>query len=301
MRWLEWLRRRPLLTPLRGTAPDDPRFLFFAGRRHLANVPYILPQDEREMSRMEVEHEALRQALGGNYRAPVCQPERILDVGSGSGRWVLDLAEAFPEAHVVGLDLVLPSPGDDIAQREAPPNFTFIRANVLEDLHFGDEGFDFVHMRQMAGAVPAAHWQAVAYELVRVTRPGGWVELAGAGMPVAAGQALSALHQWTANFAMQRGIDLTISGRLAPHLTRAGVTGAITHVAHLPLGQHGGHIGALLATNYLAGIEGLRGAIVDRGLATEDEFDETLMRARIELDTSAHTLPWYSVYGQRPR
>src|SRR6516162_3297822 len=92
MRWLEWLRRRPVLAPTRLAAPDDPRFLFFSGRQHLAGVPYILPLDQLEMSRMEAEHAALRQTLGAHYRAPVASPERVLDVGSGTGSWALDVA-----------------------------------------------------------------------------------------------------------------------------------------------------------------------------------------------------------------
>lgn len=31
---------------------------------------------------------------------------KVLDVGTGSGSWVLDCAKMFPEAEVVGLDLV---------------------------------------------------------------------------------------------------------------------------------------------------------------------------------------------------
>jgi SAM-dependent methyltransferase len=180
-------------------------------------------------------------------------------------------------------------------------NFTFVRANVLETLHFGDDGFDFVHMRNMASAVPVAHWQGVAQELVRVTRPGGWVELAGAGTPAVIGQALGRLQQWAANFAAQRGIELTITGRLAPYLARAGLASPITQVAHLRLGPEGGEAGAALAASYLASMESLRGALVDRGLVGEEQFDETLELARVELGSGAFTLPWYWVYGQRPR
>lgn len=303
---MEWLRRRPVLpvlAPPRVTAPDDPRFLCFAGRRHLAGVPYVLPHDEGELRRMEVEHRALRLALGAHYRAPVRQPARILDLGSGSGCWALDLAAAFPRAHVVGLDLVLPAPEDDTYDAVAawPANVTFVRANVLEPLRFGDDGFDFVHMRQMASAVPTAHWQAVAHELARVTRPGGWVELVGAGLPPMVGPALGALLGWAGAFASQRGIDLAIGGRLAPYLGRAGLAGVVTRVAQLPLGRHGGEPGALLAGSYLAGLASLRGAILDRGLADGETFDAALPRARVELEAGRHTLPFYSICGQRPR
>lgn len=33
------------------------------------------------------------------------EPPAILDIGTGSGSWVLDMAKEFPHAEVVGVDL----------------------------------------------------------------------------------------------------------------------------------------------------------------------------------------------------
>jgi hypothetical protein len=75
-----------------------------------------------------------------------------------------------PEALVVGLGLVL-------GKRDQPSRHRWVRANVLQGLSFADGLFDFVHQRLLLGGLPLAAWPMVAADLVRVTRPDGWVEL----------------------------------------------------------------------------------------------------------------------------
>jgi len=40
------------------------------------------------------------------YLAPISSnPRRILDIGTGTGIWATDMADKFPDAHVIGTDL----------------------------------------------------------------------------------------------------------------------------------------------------------------------------------------------------
>ena len=44
--------------------------------------------------------------LGGKtHLAPIKKPKRILDVGTGTGSWAIDIAEEFPDAEIIGNDL----------------------------------------------------------------------------------------------------------------------------------------------------------------------------------------------------
>lgn len=39
------------------------------------------------------------------FYAPVEDPQHILDIGTGTGIWAIEVADKFPHSNVVGLDL----------------------------------------------------------------------------------------------------------------------------------------------------------------------------------------------------
>jgi ubiquinone/menaquinone biosynthesis C-methylase UbiE len=106
-------------------------------------------------------------------------PRRILDVGTGTGAGALRLAERFPEAEIVGVDLS--EAMLDQARRNTPEELrsrvTFERADASA-LPFAGDSFDL-----------AAHANMIPFfdEVARVVAPGGQALFAfssGAGTPI---------------------------------------------------------------------------------------------------------------------
>ena len=58
---------------------------------------YVMPNDEREQERMDMHYHSLRLALHNrHWIAPIHEPKSILDVGTGTGIWPMDVGHTIP-------------------------------------------------------------------------------------------------------------------------------------------------------------------------------------------------------------
>ncbi|CAE6449528.1 unnamed protein product [Rhizoctonia solani] len=116
---------------------------------HGTDGNYSLPNDEKEFNRLNDQFQALKLVAGSNYTAPLPQlnsgegPKDILDIATGSGIWVIELAREFSQARVVGINLSKPG----FFGRGVPQNASFIVADTTKRLPFEDASFDVVQMR----------------------------------------------------------------------------------------------------------------------------------------------------------
>ena len=85
--------------------------------------------------------EWVRKNLGEDFK-----PKRILDIGCGLGHNVLPLAEAFPEAEVIGIDVGAPMLRYGLARAKSMgiENVKFIQGDAADLSSFDDESFDWV-------------------------------------------------------------------------------------------------------------------------------------------------------------
>ncbi|KAF5392427.1 hypothetical protein D9757_002296 [Collybiopsis confluens] len=101
-------------------------------------------------------------------------PTSILDLGCGEGHWILDCANQWPDARIVGLDIV------DVSLPEIHGNdrMSVIRGNFVRyPLPFPRDSFDLVRIANLSLAIPADRWDYVLSEVYRVLRAGGRIEL----------------------------------------------------------------------------------------------------------------------------
>lgn len=100
---------------------------------------------------------------------------RILDAGCGPGEGSSRVAELFPRAEVLGVDIIDASL--DLARSRyaaLAPRLRFEHQSIFE-LREADRTFDLVLCRHVIHSIP--HPERVLAELVRVTRPGGYLHL----------------------------------------------------------------------------------------------------------------------------
>jgi ubiquinone/menaquinone biosynthesis C-methylase UbiE len=261
-------------------------FVVAKGRRHVATAPYLLPKDLQEGSRLEFQHYMLRYALKGNYAAPLTNPQDILDIGTGTGRWAIEMATVFPRANVVGIDLVTPAnDANKTTEAARPANYVFVQANVLDGLPFADNSFDFVHERLLVFGIPTARWADLYHEAYRLVRPGGWVESVEAdAFPENGGPDMDRIGQWVVELSKRRGIDVFAVRQNGAMLAQAGFVNVGTRDVILPGGATGGRLGSLVTTDYFAVVSGLRGALAAQGMVSPEEFDYVLERARVSVN-----------------
>lgn len=257
---------------------------------------YVLPRHPTEVDRLDVQHYALREALDANHLAPVQSPTVVLDVGSGTGQWAYELCREFPEAVVIGFDLVPGKPG-------APPNYREVRGNVLQGLPFGDDWIDFVHQRFLFSGVPVKSWPAVVADLARVARPGGWVELVEGSTDLQpTSPATERLAELFRRLNTTLGLDSTgvVFNSLDGYLRRAGIAEVERRTVTLPVGEWGGRIGSMMASDFRALFTRLTPVFLAKfGVSTA--ASEQLVRAAREEWEREHTA--YSVavaFGQKP-
>ncbi|KAJ5224958.1 S-adenosyl-L-methionine-dependent methyltransferase [Penicillium chermesinum] len=131
---------------------------------------YVLPNDEREQDRLDMLHHVFRLALHGNLcHTQLAKPQKILDVGTGTGIWAIDMADEFPAAEVIGVDL---SP---IQPSWVPPNVKFMIDDSNSEWDFPPGSFDFIHVRGLSGCID--HWPAFLRQCYRHLKPGGRIEI----------------------------------------------------------------------------------------------------------------------------
>ena len=100
---------------------------------------------------------------------------RILDLGCGTGEITRRLADLYPQAQIVGIDIL--ESNLVLARRASGAYEDRVRFETGDAfaLKFADASFDLVVCRHMSQSVPDFH--LVLDEIGRVLRRGGWLHL----------------------------------------------------------------------------------------------------------------------------
>jgi ubiquinone/menaquinone biosynthesis C-methylase UbiE len=152
---------------------------------------------------------------------------RILDAGCGTGEASSRLAELYPLARVLGVDILdhhLALARERYAALS--PRLSFEHQSVFE-LPAADGTYDLTVCRHVLHSIP--HADRVIAELRRVTRPGGWLHLIPEDYGMLHFQPgrydLSEFwHEAPRAFGEQTGTDLFVGRNSYSHLVALGLT-----------------------------------------------------------------------------
>ncbi|KAJ3857257.1 hypothetical protein EV368DRAFT_30559 [Lentinula lateritia] len=163
-----------------------------------ADAPYMQSYDSVSLSADRYTHMLLRR-LNPNgtpsfydyvkNKKPI--PSSILDLGCGEGHWIIDAHSSWPEARIVGFDLV------DVILPEVRHNerlhfvrgnlcvfvnlsvirFLYVFPSIRYPLPFPHSTFDLIRVANLSLAIPTERWNFVLSEIHRVLQVGGRLEL----------------------------------------------------------------------------------------------------------------------------
>jgi len=292
-----------ILTPARRK-----QFFTMAHGRKVSAVSdhYTLPVDEEEINRMSIEHRMLRFVYGGkNYVGPVNdvlapsrrRQRRVLDCGTGSGLWASEMADEFPHAQIIGVDVA------PIQPEEVPVNCSYEIYDMTKGrrlLPYDAGYFDLVHMRSIYTGI--TDYPALLREASRTLRPGGLLILAEidstpmteAKIPIPSGQEGRA-PGWCAFWEAyrqcldRRGVDSNLPTRLRSMLQQIGGFQQITaQEALIPVGFWPRDpilltIGQLAWMNYDILLMSLRPLLLEHSGLPLEQVDKLITDAQSDL------------------
>ncbi len=107
------------------------------------------------------------------------EAQRVLDITCGCGAWAIDLAKAYPQIAIIGLDsdVQLIRIASENARIANVPNVHFAPYTLGKRPPYPLASFDIIHMQRPITRIPLQAWPALLLELRSFLRPCGYIIL----------------------------------------------------------------------------------------------------------------------------
>ncbi|KAK3298490.1 S-adenosyl-L-methionine-dependent methyltransferase [Chaetomium fimeti] len=289
-------------------------YIFENGRRYhrFREGRYNFPNDDVEQQREDMKHAMVKMLCGQLYFAPIGDhPHEVLDVGTGTGIWAIEMGDLFPAANILGVDL---SP---IQPEWVPPNVRFMVDDVESPWLHPRNFFDYIHSRHTVMAIK--DWPKLMRRSLEHLRPGGWFEMqevyhfplsASKTRPVPTDHPVA--HYWSLidEGLGKLGINFhsAADGRLAAMMRDVGFVNVTERVLQIPVGTWAKNkvlktVGLYWRTILIDGIQAIALGPLTRGCGWSREQVELFL---VEVRKGYHDnsllayMPLHIVYGQKP-
>jgi ubiquinone/menaquinone biosynthesis C-methylase UbiE len=192
---------------------------------------YLVPDRDNldELKRVQLQDQLVTTAMGGVLPE---QPDPgrfqyILDVGCGTGGWLIELARTIPSAtRLVGVDVnrhLLNHARGQAQEQQVSQRVEFRLMDALQMLEFPAESFDLVNHRFGLSWLRTWDWPRILAQYERVCRVGGVVRITEAELPTQSNSS-----------ALNRLMELAVAMlHRAGHFFTPTPDGIINHLAEL--------------------------------------------------------------------
>ena len=274
---------------------------------------YLLDTESpAEMARLINQERLLTQAMGGPL-ASLPDPStfrHVLDLGCGPGGWVLDVAFAFPDMEVAGVDIskTMIEYANARARSQQLFNTSFGIMDITRPLEFENNSFDLINVRFLFAVLRREAWPSFIAECTRILRPGGIlritepIDIAVTSSP-AYQRILELWYQasWKAGYGFSvDGKTLGVSHMLPTLLRQAGLH-TIQFGAHVLEVSTGTEAWPDFYHNAEVGGQQARPFFVKMGVVTQAEIEDLYRQALIEMYSEDFRGMWHylSVWGRK--
>ncbi|OCL14534.1 S-adenosyl-L-methionine-dependent methyltransferase, partial [Glonium stellatum] len=255
-----------------------------------------------------MEHTMVVTVMGDRLHfAPLENPQNMIDLGTGTGIWAIEMGEQYPSATVLGIDLSLIQP------TWVPPNVKFMVDDAESPWLHPRNHFDMVDGRHTVQAFK--DYLAVLRQAYRHMKSSGWVELheldyichcddGSAGLDYKFGEMMVCITQGCAAM----GINLYGALTMADRIKEAGFINVAKRILKIPIGPWPKNkllrkVGLYYQAVVLDGLQGIALGPLCRGLGWSAERVEVYLKdVRVDVkDPRIHSyMNMHVLYGQKP-
>lgn len=259
------------------------------------NSYFIEAENVAEMARLTTQDRLTTKSMRGLFaeQADLSNIYDILDIACGPGAWVLDVAQAYPEKQVTGVDIsrLMVEYAKAQAREKGVRNAHFQVMDALKPLAFPDNSFDLVNARFITGFMSKAAWPLLIQECRRILRPGGILRLTECESPLTNSQGSERMYEMLAQALTRAGRIFSVDGK---HIGITPMLGRLLHDAGFVAIEQMSHV-----INYSFGTEAHGGCyqdlrtflkllqpfFVNTGVTTQEEVNQLYQQTLEEMQS----------------
>ncbi len=268
--------------------------------------------NEEELTRLSIQDQLLTAGMGGvlSEQENPGRFQRVLDVGCGTGGWLIALAQQVPTSSLlIGADVSRRMVEYARSQAQAAgvaDRVEFHVMDALRMLEFPHKYFDLVNQRFGLSYLRTWDWPGLVQEYQRVTRSGGIIRITEGDVLVSNSSALNTAHNLFISALAQAGHIFFpdekdgVTRALEPTMRQAGLLNLQTRVHRLE--YHGGTPEGQLFAENMKHTFRTTALFVRKWTQVPNDYDSLCQQAIQEMQQPGFVATWplLTVWGTNP-